>query len=103
MEEKNAEDPTSTHGPPQTNGEGHAITQQVTDIRIGPYSDCSTTLVVGPNRKLYIWCQWRNEHGNWWFYGRLAETQIYGWMYSGHINSFIYDEDKDGTIRIGRC
>ena len=88
---------------PRTNGEGHAITNQVTHIRTGPFAECGTNLVVTSGRKLYIWCQYRNEHGNWWIYGRLADTNIYGWVYSGNARAYIYDENSDGRIDWGRC
>ena len=85
------------------NGEGYALVKEPDLLYLGPYSACGAIRTMALNDVLYIWCHWVNDYGNTWFYGRVAGTSTYGWMYTGAIEWIKSDDDGDGTVEARGC
>jgi hypothetical protein len=88
------------------NGEGYVTSYQDTQVRIGPYGECSSVGTIKKGTIFYLWCGTTNDYSNNWWYGRIAGTEIKGWVYQpplfGPVAN-IKDDNNDGQLNIKGC
>jgi hypothetical protein len=81
------------------NGDGYLVTFASIALKRGPYGACGTISHIPPDRGFWIHCNFVNNYGNWWVYGRVGGTSTYGWVYiNGDVELKYKDEDGDGYI-----
>lgn len=52
-------------------------------LRTHPYATCGSMGTYPAGTNFDVWCYNINQHGNKWFYVRIAGTEIKGWLYEG--------------------
>ncbi|MFD1320446.1 hypothetical protein [Micromonospora sonneratiae] len=88
---------------PTRNGEGYLISNRMTHMRTGPYAECQHNLEIGAGKKLWLWCGYHNSYGNYWYYARLDGTNVHGWVFSGNVDTYDYDDNGDGIAWLTGC
>jgi hypothetical protein len=86
------------------NGEGYLLTYASVPLRTGPYGACSTVANIPTDRLFWIHCTWKNDYGNFWFYGRVGGTSTYGWVYRNTDVEYRWkDENENGYPDTKTC
>jgi len=67
---------------------GYGIIGGTHNLKVAPYQSCGNVTTVFQGDKIYFWCWEVNSYGNYWVYGRIAGTSIYGWMSEANFESF---------------
>ncbi|GAB2940836.1 hypothetical protein GCM10027280_31710 [Micromonospora polyrhachis] len=88
---------------PQINGEGYVVSNHMTYLRTGPRAACSHNLEIGAGKKIWLHCEYQNEYGNVWYYGRLEGTNVYGWIYDGNVGYYYHDDNGNGLYEFATC
>jgi hypothetical protein len=77
------------------NGEGLAKVTSTIWFKQGPYDACNIIRNLNNGDEVWLHCSWINAYGNKWWYGRVAGTSQYGWIYDDN-KSFWIDLDDNG-------
>ncbi|MEV8393468.1 MULTISPECIES: hypothetical protein [unclassified Streptomyces] len=68
--------------------DGYGIMSGTHNLKVAPYQSCGNVGPVFGGEKIYFWCWEVNSYGNYWVYGRVAGTSIYGWMSIANFSSY---------------
>lgn len=69
------------------------------NLKNAPYARCDSVASLGSNTLIYFHCWAENDHGNWWVYGRVANTQTMGWMSVDNFSSYTSDSSAGAKPR----
>jgi hypothetical protein len=71
-------------------GGGEFKTGTFFELKSGPYSSpvCNTVNTANGGSTFYFWCWNRNAYGHYWVYGRVANTQNYGWTSDDNFSNY---------------
>ncbi|GID46481.1 hypothetical protein Aca07nite_37560 [Actinoplanes capillaceus] len=89
------------------NGQG-AVTAAVDyNVKNGPYGACGQVGRITKGTTFYLWCMTTNDYGNNWWYGRIAGTDIKGWVHQDTIGNGVFrirdDSPDDGKLVLEGC
>jgi hypothetical protein len=89
------------------NGQGYTVAEVDYNVKNGPYGACGHVGKIKKGTKFYLWCMTTNDYRNNWWYGRIAGTQIMGWVHQDTLGngSFAIEDDSpnDGRLNLEGC
>jgi cobyric acid synthase len=85
------------------NGEGRSFLTKDLNLKGAPYSHCGSLSRVDKGAEFFWHCLFTNESGNAWVYGRLAGTQLHGWVWTGNLVGTFIDDNGNGKFDFEKC
>jgi hypothetical protein len=91
----------------KVNGQGYVVAQVDYNVKDGPYGACGHVGKITKGTKFYLWCMTTNTYRNNWWYGRIAGTEIKGWVHQDTLGNGIFriedDSPNDGKLLLEGC
>ncbi|MEV1078137.1 MULTISPECIES: hypothetical protein [unclassified Streptomyces] len=61
------------------------VKEPTAPLRPGPYADCGTRATLQQGWTMTIYCYYKNDYGNTWYYVSAYPNWTLGWIYSGNV------------------